>query len=95
MYGQIETGGQSSSNIFPYEVNEYYRGGPLTVCPDLAKFRHFGKKIKISVHFWYGLISIWQTFLPNIAIFYASRQIIIVENGRGLNNNLAIWSHCP
>ena len=58
-------------------------------------FAILAKKIKISVHFWYGLISIWQTFLPNIAIFYASRQIIIVENGRGLNNNLAIWSHCP
>ena len=39
------------------------------VRPDLAKFRHFGKKFKVFGHFWYGLISVWQTFLPNLAIF--------------------------
>ena len=50
-------------------------------------------KNKVFGHFWYGLISIVQTFLPNMAIFYATRQILIVENGQVLINNLAIWSH--
>ena len=51
------------------------------------------QKNKVFGHFWYGLISIVQTFLPNMAIFYATRQILIVENGQVLINNLAIWSY--
>ena len=39
------------------------------------------------------LISIWQTFVPTSAIYYATGQIFIVVNGQRLKNNLAIWSH--
>ena len=35
-----------------------------------------------------------RLFVPTLAIFYATGQILIVVNGQRLKNNLAIWSHC-
>ena len=38
-------------------------------------------------NFWYGFNSIWQTFVPTLAIF-------IVAKGKRLKNNIAIGSYC-
>ena len=61
--------------------------------PDLAKFRHFGKTLKVvskflTVYFLSGkmLSLLWQ-ICDNIGL------IFIVVNGQILKNNLTIWSH--
>ena len=66
----------------------------LSVLPDLAKFRHFGKNLKVFGHFkklylvFGNLLNLlWQ-------IFYATGQIFIVVNGQKMKHYLAIWSHC-
>ena len=46
------------------------------VGPDLAKFRHFGKVLKVFEQFLKALISsTWQNFQPTLAIFYAIMPI--------------------
>ena len=35
--------------------------------PVLAKFRHFGKLLKVFVQFSDGLLSIWKPFVPTLA----------------------------
>ena len=64
------------------------------VWPDSAKFHHFVKMSKgfcnsFRVSFIFGIILnlLWLNFYDYI-------QIFIVENGRILKNNLAVWSHC-
>ena len=65
----------------------------LSVCPDVAKFRHFGNDFKSLGNFLDSLFSIWQTFVPTLA-FLCYGQIVIVVNGQRLNNKIAIRSHC-
>ena len=50
----------------------------LAVWADLAKFCHFGKNVKPLDNF-VG-VSVWQNYLPTLAIFYA-----IVVNDQILN----------
>ena len=53
------------------------------VWPDLAKFRHFGKVLKVFEKFLKALISsIWQNFQPTLAIFYAIMPICSDWNGQ-------------
>ena len=61
---------------------------------DLAKFRHFGKSLRVfgkfvTFYFIFGeiLSSLWQ-------ICVIIGLIFIVANGQILKNNLTIWSHC-
>ena len=59
---------------------------------DLAKFRRFGKILKVIGQFFGGLYSIWQTFVP-FWHFFATGQIFIDVIGQILNSNIAVWSH--
>ena len=54
--------------------------------PDLAKFRHFDKILKVYFCFGKILNLLWQMFCINGLIF-------IVTNGQILKDNLTIWSH--
>ena len=68
----------------------------ISVWPDWAKFRHFGKILKV-----FGKLSVCLIMF-NIAFgkictyfgtFYATWQIVIAVNGQKVINYLAIWSH--
>ena len=52
--------------------------------PDLAKFRHFGKILKVFKISFVGVISFLQNFVSALAIF-AIRQILIVVNDQKLS----------
>ena len=65
-----------------------------SVWPDLAKFRHFGKILKVFGQFLKSWFPSWQNVEPIWQRFYAFGQSYIVTNGQILNNNPAIWSHC-
>ena len=66
----------------------------VSVWPDLAKFRHFTTTLKNCGHFE----RVQKLFAKVLSllwpILYALGQIIIVENGKILKSNLAIWSNC-
>ena len=57
----------------------------ITVWPDLAKFRHCGKKLSLW-QFFKGIFSIWRHLELIMTIFYGIRQIFIAINGEILNN---------
>ena len=59
------------------------------VGPDLAKFRHFGKIIKVLGNFK-DFIQVFVILWP---ILYPIGQIFIYVNGQILKNSQAIWSH--
>ena len=54
----------------------------LPVWPDLAKFHHFGKMLKVFEHF----SELFKYYLANICTnfgnFYATGEIVIVVNGQ-------------
>ena len=56
-------------------------------------WRHFATLAKF-VQLLKALFTIWQTFEPILATFYAIGQIYIPINGQILKNSLAICSHC-
>ena len=64
-----------------------------TVLTDLAKYRHFGKRVQVwqilMVYFLFGkmLSLLWQ-------ICDVIGLVFIVANGQIFINNLTIWSHC-
>ena len=60
--------------------------GLVSVWPDLAKFRHFGKLLTAYFLFGKKLNLLWQ-------IYYITGQFIIAANGQILKHNLIIWSH--
>ena len=62
--------------------------------PDLAKFCHFGKKIKD-----YGNLSrVYLVFSKMLSLLWQICNcvglIFIVGNGQILKDNLTVWSHC-
>ena len=64
----------------------------LSVCPDVAKFRHFGNDFKSLGNFWIAYL-VFGKLLYQLWHFFATGQIVDVVNGQRLNNNIAIWSH--
>ena len=60
--------------------------GLVSVWPDLAKFRHFGKLLTAYFLFGKKLNLLWQ-------IYYITGQIFVAANGLILKHNLIIWSH--
>ena len=61
--------------------------------PDLAKYRHFTTTLKNFGHFERVQLVIAKVLSLLWLILYAIGQLLIVENGKMLKNNLAIWSH--
>ena len=59
----------------------------LSVWPDLAKFRHFGKFL--TVYFLLG-----KLLSPLWLIYDILGQIFFAANGQILKNYLTVWSHC-
>ena len=56
-----------------------------SVCPDLAKIRHFGNFLRVNLIFGFLVFNLlWQNF-------EVIKKIIYVENGQILKNNLVIW----
>ena len=72
-----------------------HRRRPQLQCDQIwLNFSTLAKFKKSLGNFCCGLISIWQASVPTLAICYATGQILIVVNGKRLQNNLAVWSHC-
>ena len=55
---------------------------PVAVWPDLAKFRHFGKKINFFGHFLSNYLVFGKIVNLLWQIFYTFGQIFIVLNGQ-------------
>ena len=68
---------------------------PSPVWPDLGKFCHFSKIIKVFGNYVRAYLVLGTNLNPLWSTFYAIGQIFIVTNGLIITNNLAIWSHCP
>ena len=66
-------------------------GLPLSVWPDLAKFRHFGKSFLVFDKF----LTVYFLFGKMLSLLWQIWAIFIVANGQILKNNLTIWSHWP
>ena len=60
----------------------------------LAKFRHFGKIVKLFDKLSKHFLILWHNFEPSFEKNYAFGPVGIVVNGQILKSNLAIWSHC-
>ena len=59
----------------------------ISVWPDLAKFHHFGNRLKVYLVLGKVFSSLWHNL-------YAIGQIFIAENGQILKTQFVIWSHC-
>ena len=65
----------------------------VSVWPNLAKFWHFGKILKVIGNFLGGLFSIWQNLKPTWIKFMPLSKFMSWQIAQ-YNNNLAIWLHC-
>ena len=65
----------------------------VSVWPDFAKFRRFGKIFKVLGNFL-RVYLLFGKILDRLVNFYAFGQVSIDVNGQMLKNKLAIWSHC-
>ena len=68
--------------------------GSTPVCPDLAKFHHVGKLLKVLGNLLRVYLRVGKMLDLLWHILYAIGQIFVDVNGQMLENNLAIWSHC-
>ena len=65
----------------------------MHVRPDLAKFCDLTTTLKYVGYFERVQLVIAKVLSLLWLILYAIGQLLIVENGKMLKNNLAIWSH--
>ena len=76
--------------VFPLRFSVSYPHC-LSVWPDLAKFRHFGKKIKSLANFGRFISYIGKNPEHSCDIIGLN---FLVANGQILKTNRTIWSHC-
>ena len=69
--------------------------GPVAVWPDLAKFHHFGKYLKIFGNIFKVYLVLGKVFCSLWPNLYAFGQISLLKMAKYLKRNLVIWSHWP